>query len=523
MSNTKIIEVPENDSQENEGASTSSPRINESRRGNVSKLGESPLHPEPNDATQVFLNLKQECLSEQVLFEDPKFPAADSSLFPSGIPTGKFSGNVVWKRPKEIVSNPQFFVDGVSRFDAKQRDFSDCWVIAALSSLAMRPKLLYKVVPKDQSFQEDYAGIFHFRFWRYGKWVDVVIDDRLPTDSEGLVCARSSDSNEFWTSLVAKAYAKLYGSWEAIEYGQASEALEDFTGGISVTHPLNDPQRSPKFPTFHHAQKRRALIACQSKSRQEPIFARGIGNIDSGIVGKHVYSVVEVSNYKGFELLRLRNPWGNEAEWRGPFRDSDEVWIDEDMRKALNFEPANDGEFYIPFKRMLNHFSLAHICYPDFQSMFEDKCNLVSFEGKWVRRELTAGVNDRAEILSRNRQFFVTLEHLNDLDGKRKMFIAVMQKNRRMKRAPYLEIGFEVYQVKDADQSSAPLGIDFFRRNKPVDGSGSGPGLREVYNVFKLEPGVYCVIPSIYAKIDGRMKLVCNEEEEFLLRVWFAV
>ena len=58
----------------------------------------------------------------------------------------------------------------------------DCWYICSLAVLASNPALFTQVVPADQGFAkndiEKYAGIFHFHFWFYGEWVDVVIDDR---------------------------------------------------------------------------------------------------------------------------------------------------------------------------------------------------------------------------------------------------------------------------------------------------------------------------------------------------------
>lgn len=85
--------------------------------------------------------------------------ATDKSLMFSRRPDRRYE----WLRPMEICDDPQFFVEGFSRFDVQQGELGDCWLLAAAANLTQDSKLFFRVVCDDNSFEENYAGIFHFR------------------------------------------------------------------------------------------------------------------------------------------------------------------------------------------------------------------------------------------------------------------------------------------------------------------------------------------------------------------------
>ncbi|XP_069810568.1 calpain-8-like [Dendropsophus ebraccatus] len=167
-------------------------------------------------AGQDFKKLKEECLKSGKLFEDPEFPAAQSSLGKDKLgPKSIEVQGLVWKRPKEIKEKP-FIVAGAEREDVCQGHLGDGQFLPSIASLSMNKERLFRVVPQDQSFEKGYAGIFNFSISQFGEWMDVVVDDRLPTKDNKLLFVKSEAGNEFLPALLEKAYAKVNGSYEAL-------------------------------------------------------------------------------------------------------------------------------------------------------------------------------------------------------------------------------------------------------------------------------------------------------------------
>ncbi|TSK67238.1 Calpain-2 catalytic subunit [Bagarius yarrelli] len=469
---------------------------------------------------QEFEKLRQECLESGKLFCDPTFPAEPSSLGYKELgPHVYETYNVEWKRPSELCSNPQFICDGATRGDIVQGYLGNCWLLASIASLTINTELLARVVPADQSFTDKYAGIFHFRIWHFGEWVDIIIDDRLPTVRGKLMFLHSTDGNEFWSALLEKAYAKLNTSYEAISDGSTAEGFEDFTGGISEVYELR--RSNPNlFNIMRKALERGSLIGCSiytaDASETEMVT-------EQKLVKGHAYSVTGVEevtvNGKKVQLVRLRNPWGH-VEWTGAWSDDSSEWTQvlPVEKTKLNYS-ADDGEFWMAFTDFKKQYQRMEICNLTPDTLTSETVARWSYhllDGSWKVGSTAGGCKNFADTFCSNPQYVIKLEETDDDPHDSKVgcsfLVGLMQKNMRRERKfgqKYNVIGFTIYKYKD--QNNIHLGPDVLLKQGAVAMSKTFTDLHEVCGRFKLPPGEYVIVPSTYEP---------NQKGDFILRIF---
>uniref|UniRef100_A0A672VBT4 Calpain-2 catalytic subunit n=1 Tax=Strigops habroptila TaxID=2489341 RepID=A0A672VBT4_STRHB len=455
---------------------------------------------------QDFGALRQQCLQEGRLFQDPSFPAGPTALGYQELgPNSYKTQGVVWRRPTELYSSPQFIAGGATRTDICQGALGDCWLLAAIASLTLNEEILARVVPKDQSFQDKYAGIFHFQFWQYGEWLDVVVDDRLPTKNGKLLFVHSAEGSEFWSALLEKAYAKLNGSYESLSGGTTTEGFEDFTGGIAEWYEL---QKAPPnlFRIIQKALQKGSLLGCSI-------------DVSCGVEGSIVLS--SWVNFRGTmqKLIRIRNPWG-EVEWTGKWNDNCPNWsgVDPEVREQLT-RRHEDGEFWMAFNDFLRHYSRLEICNLTPDTLASDKYkkwSLLKLDGNWRRGATAGGCRNYPNTFWTNPQYLIKLEEEDeDPDDPERgctFLIGLIQKHRRRQRKMGEDmhtIGFAIYEF--SGQTNIHLSKNFFLTNKAREKSNTFINLREVLNRFKLPAGEYIVVPSTFEP---------NKNGDFCLRVF---
>ncbi|KAG8443802.1 hypothetical protein GDO86_009112 [Hymenochirus boettgeri] len=454
---------------------------------------------------QDYEQLKEQCLASSSLFEDEAFPACQQSLGtdPKKLgPDTETAQGIVWLRPSEICTSPEFITKGASRFDICQQGLGDCWFLCSIGSLTLSEEHLYQVVPKDQSFQEGYAGIFHYKFWQQGEWVDVVVDDKLPTKNGQLVFVCSSQSNEFWSPLLEKAYAKLKGSYEKLDGGVPIEALEDFTGGICEIIFLNEAP-SDLFKTVRRSVRAQSLLTCSSKGEGEQ-------NTADNVVTGHGYSITgaEEVTYHGNkeQLIRVRNPWGN-TEWTGAWSDSAPEWdeIDPAVKDALLVQ-REDGEVWMPFSELIKNYSELQICNissTSGSSQDGHQWTLDQIEGTFIS-------GSSVEVFMDNPQFRFTLEVPDDdQDGVEDEPLCTVIVSLIMKLTEEQDVivnDFDIYKA----QWSSDIELEEL---KCVSQSTAYKRESGISRRFRLPIGEYVMAPNTPEN---------GEDAEFYLRVFSA-
>ncbi|KAL0955338.1 hypothetical protein HGRIS_004221 [Hohenbuehelia grisea] len=330
----------------------------------------------------------KDCREKNLKFRDVEFDLECDKLLCLGTlrPTLSFAQPSDVQRVTEIFDNPQLFNGRASSNDIIQGSIGNCWLLSALAVMATFNGLIENFcVAHDRE-----VGVYGFVFFRDFTWVTVVVDDLLymsiPKFEElssqekqlyhgdkqrynnqarkGPDClsfARSATENVTWVSLIEKAYAKLHGDYLSLDGGYPSEAIEDFTGGISLDILTKDIINPDKFwnEELLKATKDR-LFSCSFNS----LNTSRNGDLEAtvhGLIGGHAYSILRAIECRGKRFLVIRNPYGEDA-WTGPWSDGSREWSSEWLKilPCLEHTFGNDGQFVMEYDDFLKSWEVIH-------------------------------------------------------------------------------------------------------------------------------------------------------------------
>ena len=303
---------------------------------------------EMSDSLAKYKKILAQCKAEGKPYLDKQFPPEDKSL---GAVKKMTTG---WKRATDDMI---LYDKTICAMDVKQGALGDCYYLSAISVLGDKfVKECLVTAPEEAG-----CGAFCVKFFKSGEEEEyVIIDSNFPISNDGLAFVKSENGHELWPMILEKAYAKLYGSYENIEAGKVQYALADLTGGAPQQMKLETESNNmdalwTKLTSFYKAGY---LLGAGSPEHEMGDMAQS----PDGIIQGHAYSLLEVNEFEGERLLRLRNPHGSRgAEWSGEWSDGCPKWT-EAAKAKLRYANEEDGIFWMNLGDFCCQYANLYVC-----------------------------------------------------------------------------------------------------------------------------------------------------------------
>jgi len=321
-------------------------------------------------------------------------------------------GDVQWRRGAEIFESgeggkrTQLFVGGIDPSDVTQGQLGNCWLLAAIATLADHHGVIEQCFISQQFNQQ---GKYKLKLYDDAeeKFQTVTVDSYFPCAADsadnpnsGQPLFANPDGNELWVLLLEKSFAKFMGSYGALEGGLPVYAMHVMTGrpcthwskrkgnswtasdvkGITTTvdgkvvpragmsrSDMADMSDKQMFEsTCKWVKEGNAMGAGSDGTDNTRTEGRGT---NGGIVPGHAYSVLDCQEIAGTKLIRLRNPWGT-FEWNGSWSNKSSKWNENPaVRKHIEGQYGDqaiaEGAFWMEWTDFLNFFDMLDVCFLD--------------------------------------------------------------------------------------------------------------------------------------------------------------
>ncbi len=385
----------------------------------------------------------------QTDYEDQDFMPLKHSLYISDTHVPDYDMDLpylVWCRPNQVYEQPDYFAPAIPDvpYCASTGSLPDSTFLGVLMAVAAYQKqdLISNIFA---SRPEDFRkyGVFTCRFYVEGSWVDIITDTNIPcvrdpnSGAFSPAYGHSPNSGEMWVCLAEKAYAKAVGCYESLQRAKTREVLMHLTGGsiqqVSLKEEVeqDDDNSQALWFMLTRGLKNDTLILCEPAAAPEDTTGEGqtmdYGGTPEGGDGEtkteansqaedtksataaaaatkaeddqfaehalqkgKLYSVMDMINIEGHELVLLHDPWSQPGEscWFGDWSSQSKTWDlnNGEIQDALDDDGSipwtkdrPQGYFWMPFKAFKTLFDCTYLCklFPN------EKYSFYSLPGDW--------------------------------------------------------------------------------------------------------------------------------------------